>query len=477
MSLEKSKLIDTFLLAEGVTRPTARKFKTMTNKVAGLIERCAPALTDKQSLRLVIMWASEITDELETDTEASTYIEALGVIAVHLRQMEEETENDWMSRMKTAVELNVELLLGAVRASERIDALNTEIIADSPRVNPAGITTKQPPANTQAQNTPNTQQFDQTEMWNRFEQRDRERQQAFEEMQEMLLRQHAEHETERLEWQRKDRERGNDHQDPMSGLSAQESRILQTLLKDNDSDGPELLTALKKLLKDKEDKAMITDSESEESCEKSLRRKASKVDGMIQEEKRYTYPNKAARMNHEDFMRTWDMELARLTRGRPDSSSAQYDDLRLEELQRLLKLSHKAMMSVKDADAKARRAAGKMYQAIVDLVYETKAMSMCPSARYAAAMFFRQQLCDSREKERAKDDHVVRYGNLVDAVTQKHARSFSQGTGQQWAPRTGAYNGARRGQSGGRNNYAQQPQNPQQQQRPQPQPTPARQGI
>jgi hypothetical protein len=309
----------------------------------------------------------------------------------------------------------------------------------------------------------------------RLEARDVERQQSMDDMQKMIVRMHDQHEQERREWQRE----CSDYKDQLfSGISTNESRLLQSLLRDGDSSGPELLSALKKLLKDKEDKAMLTESESEESCEKSLRRRANKVDGMIPEEKRFAYPNKAIKITHEDFMRTWDIEISRLMRGRPESASSQYDELRVDELQRLLKLSHKALLSVKDCSATTRRANGKVYQAIVDLVYETKAMVMCPTSRYAAASSYRQQLSESRDRERLRDDHVVRYGALVESVVQKHGQnpmSFSHSTGRQWAPRTGAFNGARRTSSGGRLSYGHQAQGtaPQQhlptQQRAQPQ--------
>lgn len=447
-------VITAFLSATGVPRPTERQWQVKKNKIEGVLHLHTQNLTQYQVYLLLKMWVTEITVDLEDLDEAIanlTYQEALEVLIIHLRKRDAETDPDWEARVRREIAENVEVYGGAVRASVRLNPDDNEAGGGMmPQAEGRGSPQQQVEFDVllgRAHEGEGHRDVDAQiralilrHKENEVQALERQRQ-----LEEMILQQQLRMDTERMEWQRREREQ----QERIARGEADIKRAIQTMLREmgpTASMDDDLLDTMKKFLKEKEEKAMLTDSENEASCEKAVNRKATRVAGMIPEERRFLYASKASKMTHEAFMNAWDAEEARLMQAqrRVDPYVAGFDELRVAELKKLLRVAHKAMVVTAEGTARQRRAVQRVYQTVVDAFAETRAVMQCPSNRQSAAKAFRTDLAAAREKERTKDDHVVRYDALVENVTLKHGQSFSSGPGRQGGYRPGATNGPRR---------------------------------
>ena len=265
----------------------------------------------------------------------------------------------------------------------------------------------------------------------------------------------------------RDHERDNPNMNELQQLAS----LLLPSMRPTQREGynEELLGALKQMLSEKTDKAAFTESEDEDACEKGQARRQKKL-GMIPEERRFMYAAKAVTMEHEVFMSEWTRETTTMMSTRPDSGVGGYDDLRIQELLNLLKLSHKAMRATATLNAKARRATHKVYQAVVDATMELKAMLSCNDRRHAAATAFRREIAENRDKERKKDDFVFKYHMTLQHIEMTYKKNFPGEPSRSWGNRSGYY--PRRSWSQPRNQnfrYNNQYQYQQQQQQFQPQ--------
>lgn len=460
----RNDCVNAFLAVENVTAPTSRQMANMLTKFRGILSKFTGKTPMADVTRILRMWVQELTGDIDAIDVTNAKLDILmAVLVLYFRRRPEETIKDHEARMHDEVSENVELFMGSLRLSRRLEAEDQDstfedaIDEDSDEEMTGGK------HNRGGKKRPKGGHDDSDKISSTWEEKLmrhlQERDDRLAEMEKMLTIQQQQHLHERRErdehWAREmaDMRRKQleeqDERDRRHQKQLLEQQSLQGIAgRLGDSDG-EVITALQKMLADKELKLQLTDSEDEESCERTVRRRHKKTQSLIPEEQHFLYPYTAAGMKHSEVMAAWMMEMSTAINTIPRTSTSVYDDAMMHDLKGLLKLAHKAMLT-SEGNCRAWRATGRLYQAIVDLYFQTITMARCPMQRRQAQTTFQKELTEARDKERNKDDVIVKYNLMVENVVQKTSKGFSSSAGRHWGQRAGGYQGPRRSYSSGR---------------------------
>ena len=154
----------------------------------------------------------------------------------------------------------------------------------------------------------------------------------------------------------------------------------------------------------------ITESDNEQSCQKSLSRRDRKVTRLIAAKRRFMYAAAAESMAPAALTAAWDAELLSL---KVDSAAGKmkFDDLhRLEEAKLAIERAHKALILGKDLQrAASRRHLWKNYQGAVETWWGIRALGASTEDRVGGRKLFDLAIADMALKERTKLNTIVDY--------------------------------------------------------------------
>jgi hypothetical protein len=506
--MDKQPLIVECASVMGATVPTSRALQANGKKIVSRVSKIAHSCTPEQVRRILAAVTCDVLAEAEITVNIDDQpADVLGcALAMHYRKMAEETPADWEARLKSELEEIVDYNLHAARVSVRHDSDKTndqqqhrdiEQLCDDFHHHQSEEQRSRRVDERKGQQRESQQHQHQHQQYHQLQHQHQHQQDTMDDIFNVQQRTVIPNETAALRdelrelrrqysedkalWQKSARNNG--------GRTAECEELLREVVQmhpqlANASREPimeEMMATMKRLLQEKEDRAVLTDSDDEESCARSLTRRLNRVERYVVEDRRFLYAPAAARMPQIRLSDCWFMEfhLAKaLPRG--PSIAAAYDDARLVECQKAIKLAQKMLtvQQTEGATATASRAAQRMYTHAVESYIKTTIMMRCPEARHAALVMFGKELDEAKRKERLKDEAVVKYDDIVQTVVDKWKQNhFSSTAGRNWGPPSGQmYNtwSRPRSASGGNRNRQpgyQQPQqhqhSPQQQQQPQ----------
>ena len=167
----------------------------------------------------------------------------------------------------------------------------------------------------------------------------------------------------------------------------------------------------------------ITESDSEDSCMKSLARHTTKAVRLLAKKRHFMYPAIAEHTATTAVMAAWAAELLAL---KVDSSAGnfKFDDLRrLERQITVLERAHKAMHANRDsASCVKRRHSWKVYQELVDEWWGIRALCLNPHDRIGALDLYEGLQAETTLKERSRLHTIVDYDKMFATLAPEFAK-------------------------------------------------------
>lgn len=179
-----------------------------------------------------------------------------------------------------------------------------------------------------------------------------------------------------------------------------------------------MLSMLKRILKDKEEKTMVTDSEDEGSCTKANIRADSRTTKWITRSRWHFYPSRAEKLLKPEMEAAWHSELLNVrTTGR-----LLYDDEeRMKTSIEAILRTHALLLLLNTVDtrASAKRHARKLFQGSVDDFFAVSIMTVCGDRRESRRMLIKNMF-EARIKQASKEDFCASYEVAWRAVRDKY---------------------------------------------------------
>lgn len=231
--------------------------------------------------------------------------------------------------------------------------------------------------------------------------------------------------------QLRDEEMARALQDADAGSDAQVASLVERLLAErrskadakNEAGESDILGLLKRILKDKEDKVNVTDSEDEPSCVKSLIRSETRTAKWITRGRWHLYPSRAERLTKTDFEAAWSTEDLKVR----STGRMQFDDEdRIKAAIENIKCAYVILTTMSEGQAQAKRKVHRLYQNSVDDFLGVSIMTVCGDRRESRRTFLKNMF-EARVKQTSKEDFCASYDVAIRAVKDKFPQVFQQG--------------------------------------------------
>lgn len=202
-------------------------------------------------------------------------------------------------------------------------------------------------------------------------------------------------------------------------------------------DAAEELSLLKKLANKLEERSWITDSDNEDSCNRSILRRERLVSRIIERRRHHLYAHRAVYLTEDAFSTAWAMEeTALLSGGRPPPDERDYLQNMMSALLRAHTTARDALRGGSDAQHRRRLLCGLQF--VADEFLGALLAAACSDAQDArtARRNLLKELREQRAKERKKDDFLCDVDLCIAAT--RNGRRFSRGGRQRTERRRGS---------------------------------------